>query len=113
MRLSRWILVSAVAGTAATLLLVPVTAGAADHLTWQEDLNAGAAARVNVTGGSAVTVADPTVRLGTDPRPAGLVVAAPHDLGRPVNRVQVRLTGGHVDQVGVEARGRGSDGHWS
>lgn len=50
MRLSRWILVCAVAGTAATLLLVPVTAGAADHLTWQEDLNAGAAARVRPGG---------------------------------------------------------------
>jgi cell wall-associated NlpC family hydrolase len=63
-----------------------------------------AAARINLTGGPALTVADPTVRLGTDPRLAGVLVAAVPEVGRPVNRVRVRLAGSHTGQVAVVAR---------
>src|SRR5690349_20692289 len=115
MRIHRFAIAVAVIAAAASVA-VPALASTSEtrRLAWHEDL-AGATA-TNITGtAGAVRIADPTMRLGTQPGPAGFLVTRERPVAAPVNRVRVAVaatvpTGA---AVGVEVRGRSAAGRWS
>ncbi len=120
------------AGALVLGVVIPATSAAASAqappaapaTTWKADLAAGQAAGVDVRAGSArldqagAFIAPRTDRgsaEGSNGVPTGLLTFPEHDLGRPTDRVDSRVTGAVPagSTASVDVRGKRSSGNWS